>query len=172
MALDIDATPIGTSTNNSYVTLAESNTYFDSRLNVTDWTGATDDIKNRALASSTRQIDYNDFYGDREFDTQALKFPRTGLGTLDGVELDSIIPIQVKEATYEMALYMLSVDTSKPSTDGVVTKEKVGSLEIHYKYDSNDNLTQSSNTLPPNVLALLAELSPSIGNGAFIDIGR
>ncbi len=172
--LVIDASPIGTDSNNSYVTLAEANTYFDSRLNVTDWTGANDDTKNRALSSATRQIDYEEFYGDREFPDvpQSLKFPRINLGYLDGIFLDSIIPIQVKEATFEQALYMLSVDTSQPSSNGVVTKEKVGSLEVTYAFDKNDNNTQSSNVLPPNVLALLAELSSTVGNGAFIDIGR
>ena len=175
MALAIDASPIGTATNNSYVTLAEADTYFDSRLNVSVWTDATTDNKNRALVQATRRIDYEEYYGDREFPDvpQVLSFPRINLGTFDGIDLDSIIPLQVKEATYELAIYMLSVDMSQPSVDTSTKSEvKIGSLAVKYNIDKGDNTTQNFDTLPPNVVSLLEDLSPSINSGAFFTVSR
>ena len=175
MAVVIDSTPIGTATNNSYTTLAEADTYFESRLNVTNWTGAVTDDKNRALVQATRKIDYFNYYGDREFPDvpQALRFPRINLGTFDGIDLDSIIPEQVKEATYELAIYMLSVDMSQPSVEtGTKSEVKIGSLGVKYAIDKNDNNTQDFDTLPPNVISLLEDLSPDINSGAFFSVSR
>ena len=49
MTITIIATP-GASNANSYVTLANAETFFESRLHKTDWTDATDANKNIALA--------------------------------------------------------------------------------------------------------------------------
>ena len=56
MAATIDATLKGTSAN-SYVTLAEANTYFETVPDSSTWDNKTDDQKNRALISATRWID-------------------------------------------------------------------------------------------------------------------
>jgi len=175
MALIIDASPIGTATNNSYVTLAEADTYFESRLNTTIWDGSDDATKNISLVQATRRIGYEEYYGDREFPDvpQALDFPRINLGTFDGINLDSIIPNQVKEATYELAIYMLTVDMSQPSVDTSTKSEvKIGSLAVKYNIDKGDNTTQNFDTLPPNVVSLLEDLSPSINSGAFFTVSR
>ena len=76
MAATIDATLSGTSAN-SYVTLAEANTYFVTVPDSSTWTNKTDDQKNRALIAAAREIDNLVFYGDRCDEDQALKFPRT-----------------------------------------------------------------------------------------------
>ena len=76
MAATINAT-IKSETANSYVTLAEANSYFETVPDSSTWTNKTDDQKNRALISATREIDNLVFYGDRCDEDQALKFPRT-----------------------------------------------------------------------------------------------
>ena len=75
VAATIDATVKGESAN-SYVTLSESNDYFDTSPDSSTWTNKTDDQKKRALISATRWIETLVFYGDRCDDGQALKFPR------------------------------------------------------------------------------------------------
>lgn len=172
MAVVIDAT-VGGENSNSYVTLDEANTYFEARLNVKDWTDADDDTKNRSLVQATRRIDYEDFLGDRETNTQALKFPRVNIGRLDGIDLDGIIPLQIKEAQYELAIYMLSVDTSQPSVNAnTISEVSAGSVSVKYHIDSNDNVTQRFDMLPPNVVSLLQEISRSVNDDVFFPIGR
>lgn len=175
MALVIDSTPIGTATNNSYVTLAEADLYFESRRDTATWTDATDADKNIVLVQATRRLDYEKYYGDREFPSvpQSLSFPRINLGTLDGIELDSTIPRQIKEATYELAIYMLGIDMSQPSIDASTKSEvKIGSLQVKYNIDKSDNVTQKFDTLPPNVVSLIADLSSSVSSGSFFSVSR
>lgn len=172
MAVTIDAT-VGGATSNSYVTLAEAETYFEARLHVTNWTGATDDIKNRALVMATNRINQETFYGDRETTTQRLPFPRDNLGYLDGILLDSTIPETLKEATYELALHLISIDMSKPSVDTSNIKGvKVGSIAVDYAIDSTDNVSRNYHDLPPFVLSLLDDLSRTVSSGGAITIGR
>ena len=95
MAATINATVKGENAN-SYVTLTEANTYFETVPDSSTWTNKTDDQKNRALISATRWIDSFVFYGDRCDDGQALKFPRNNY-QVDGVELScSTIPNNIK----------------------------------------------------------------------------
>ena len=94
---------------NSYVTLTEANTYFETVPDSSTWTDKTDDQKNRALISATRWIDSFVFYGDRCDDGQALKFPRNNY-QVDGVELAcSTIPLNIKYAQYELALSLIHI---------------------------------------------------------------
>ena len=74
MAATINAT-LQSETANSYVTLAEANTYFETVPSSTNWDNKTDDAKNRALISATRWIDTLNFYGDRCDADQALSWP-------------------------------------------------------------------------------------------------
>ena len=83
MAATINAT-LKSETANSYVTLSESNDYFDTSPDSSTWTNKTDDQKKRALISATRWIDTLMFYGDRCDEGQALKFPRNNY-QVDGV---------------------------------------------------------------------------------------
>ena len=85
MAATIDATIKGANAN-SYVTLSESNDYFDTSPDSSTWTNKTDDQKKRSLISATRWIDTLVYLGDRCDDGQALKFPRNNY-SVDGVEL-------------------------------------------------------------------------------------
>ncbi|MBL0721053.1 MAG: hypothetical protein JJV88_00540 [Sulfurovum sp.] len=166
MALIIDATPSGQNSN-SYITLDNANTYFDSRLYVTAWTDATDDLKNRSLVMATRRIDNEKFYGSRAVNNQSLAWGRIGLDDLDGVNINNIIPYQIKEATCELALYMLATDMSKAQeNNGAVKRVKVGSVEKEYHYEAGQAVVQKSyNELPDFVASLLSDLSVTVSNG-------
>ena len=138
MAATIDATLQGASAN-SYVTLAEADAYFETVPDSSTWTDKTDDQKNRALISATRWIDALSFYGDRCTETQALKWPREDY-KVDGIKLVcTLIPQQVKVATYELArAFANDTDsiTGTSGTSGLYDEVELGELKVKYKDSS------------------------------------
>jgi hypothetical protein len=138
VAATIDATLQGASSN-SYVTLAEADSYFETTPDDSDWTNKTDDQKNRALISATRFIDDFEFYGERCTTTQALKWPRKEY-KVDGVEIKcTFIPDEVKIATFELARALAnnpSALVGSKGTDGTYEEVKLGDLEVKYNTQS------------------------------------
>tara|TARA_B100001094_G_scaffold140981_1_gene136615 strand:+ start:222 stop:752 length:531 start_codon:yes stop_codon:yes gene_type:complete len=126
-------------TANSYVTLAEANTYFETVPDSTTWDNKTDDQKNRALISATRWIDSLNFYGDRCDDGQALKWPRNNYH-VDDVELAcTAIPKDIKYAQYELSRALANETdaiTGNKGTDGTYEEVKIGDMEVKYNTDS------------------------------------
>ena len=126
MAVTIVATAGGASSN-SYMTLAQADAYVDAMVLGTDaakWGSATDDQKNRALATATQRLDRERFLGAKATDTQALEWPRTGVRKpstyintyatgfpfriADDFFTDTEIPSQIKHAQIELAVYLHS----------------------------------------------------------------
>jgi hypothetical protein len=138
VAATINAT-IKSETANSYVTLAEANSYFETSPSSTQWDNKTDDKKNRALISATRWIETLVFYGDRCDEGQALKFPRTNY-QVDGVELTcTLIPNNIKYAQYELARALANdtdAITGTTGKDGNFSEVKLGDLQVKYNTDS------------------------------------
>ena len=138
MAATIVAT-LKSATANSYVTLAEANTYFETVPDSTTWDNKSDDQKNRALISATRWIDTLNFLGDRCDDGQALKWPRNNYD-VDNVELAcSTIPNNIKYAEYELARALAndtSAITGNKGTDGTYEEVELGDLKVKYNTDS------------------------------------
>ena len=138
MAATITAT-LKSATANSYVTLAEANTYFETVPDSTTWTNKTDDQKNRALISATRWLDGLNFYGDRCDESQALKWPRNNYH-VDDVELAcTSIPANIKYAQYELARALANETdaiTGNKGTDGTYEEVKLGDMEVKYNTSS------------------------------------
>lgn len=124
MPVVIDATPGGANAN-SYLTLVAAQTIIDGFVldaDVTAWTTATTDAKNRALFSATQRLDRERFLGARATDTQALQWPRTGVRKPDtyintysvgfpfrittDYYTDTEIPSQVQYAQVVLATYL------------------------------------------------------------------
>ncbi len=147
MAATIDATIKGANAN-SYVTLAEANSYFETVPSSTQWDNKTDDKKNRALISATRWIDTLVYYGDRCDDDQALKFPRTNY-QVDGVELAcTLIPQNIKYAQFELANALANdtdAITGSTGTDGNFEEVKLGDIQV--KYNTKSQGTGSVNNV-------------------------
>ena len=138
MAATIDATLQGTAAN-SYVTLAEANSYFETVPSSANWDNKTDDQKNRAIISATTWLDGLTYYGTRCTTTQALKWPRKEY-KVDGVDIKcTFIPDEVKIAAFELAR-ALANDTDavigSKGTDGVYEEVKLGDLEVKYNTKS------------------------------------
>ena len=138
MAATINAT-IKDANANSYVTLTEANSYFETVPSSTTWDDKTVDQKNRALIAATRWIDTFVFQGDRCDENQALKFPRTNY-QVDRVELScSTIPNNIKYAQYELARALANdtgAITGTTGKDGNFSEVKLGDLQVKYNTDS------------------------------------
>ena len=138
MAATINAT-IKDANANSYVTLTEANSYFETVPDSTTWDNKTVDQKNRSLIAATRWIDSFVYYGDRCDDGQALKFPRNNY-QVDGVELAcSKIPNNIKYAQYELARALANdtdAITGTSGKEGNIEQAKLGDLEVKFNTDS------------------------------------
>lgn len=134
MAVVIDAT-IGGTDSNSYVTLSESEIYFNNRPFPTNWLSLSDDIKSQYLIYSTTMLDNMLVpYGTIASDTQTLNFPREDIHDCNNrLIANDVIPNDIKIAQMEQAIYLYSSGdiTSKPSllTKGFKSA-KVGDLSI------------------------------------------
>jgi len=138
VAAVIDATVSGVSAN-SYVTLAAADAYFETVPDSSSWSDKTSDQRNRALISATRWIDALSFYGDRCTTTQALKWPREDF-EVDGIELVcTLIPTEIKVATYELARALANdtdAITGSTGTTGLYDQVELGELKVKYKASS------------------------------------
>ena len=138
MAAVINAT-LSSATANSYVTLAEANTYFETVPDSATWDDKTEDQKNRSLISATRWIDSLNFYGDRCDNDQALKWPRNNYH-VDRVELVcNVIPADIKYATYELARALANdtdAVTGNTGTTGLYDQVELGDLKVKYNQTS------------------------------------
>lgn len=132
------ATP-GAADANSYITLVEFAAYLTTRLHVpAAVTGATDPTREAAVIMATRYIDGMCFLGAATTDTQALQWPRTGMESKSGGEVDdSIIPQEIKNATAELAMLLIVTDLFAPYDVSVqgITKIKAGPVELGFKSD-------------------------------------
>ena len=155
----LDAT-IGGASANSYVTVAEADAYFATSFGRTAWGSALPANKEIVLIESTRLLDLLvSWKGYVKSDTQALRWPRTYVPTIDGVDTvlesyisDSIIPKDVKNAVFELAYSLLS-NGGFQASENELSKVKVGPVSI----DFSD--TVKSNGLPKMVRDMIARWS-------------
>lgn len=121
---------------NSYITVAEGDTYADERLQATGWTGEDADDKARAVIQATRWLDGLDYEGTKSATSQALKWPRQAAFDEDLEEYDTAsVPEVIKQATFELALVLLndnasSEDTFAPNELSQFRRAKVGPMEV------------------------------------------
>ena len=153
MALILDAT-VGGQSSNAYLTRAEANAYFESRLYVTAWSGATDANKDIAIAWATRLLDRSiDWRGYITSQQQALRWPRAYAFDADGVMiLSNVIPPKVKEATAELAIWLLRADRTAETGREGIKSFSVG--KISFEFDKLD----TAPTIPDAVYQLIASL--------------
>ena len=120
-------------TANTYCSLAEAETYFESKYHKDNWTAATDANKNIVLVESTRLLDQHfDWEGVKWSSDQALRWPRTGVITPDAYDVDyQTIPQFLKDATAELALHILTEDRTQENDTRGIKSMKAGPLELH-----------------------------------------
>lgn len=132
---------------NSYVEIADADTYFETRIDSANWANSSDEIKEQALVTATQLVDDNAWLGSAVSSSQALAWPRKNVMYYDyklGHEItvsESEVPERVKIAVYEQALHL--IDNEDLLTGGTQTFESisVGSISLS---DSNNDVTRKS----------------------------
>ena len=138
MALSIVATA-GSATANSFITLAEAETYMEGRGNKALWTAAADADKNIALVEAMRELDVLSYQGYRSTDTQALSWPRQWAVDPDNpvyawFDTDEI-PTRLKNAQAELAFQFIkagTTDVAALDSKTGVKRKKVDALETEW----------------------------------------
>lgn len=172
MAVVIDAT-VGGANANSYLTLAEAETFFEASLNVTSWTAASDDVKNAALVEATREIDiYFEWIGIIYTVDQALSWPRNitdyrgdefgydevGYGyQLDKNPADGTIPQILKNAVCKLAKVL--IDGGYSIEEQNIDEIKVGPIDIKF------SKTIKESGFPKEVIDMLLRIGHFIVTG-------
>lgn len=131
---------------NSYCTLAEAESYFESRLHKTIWNAATTADKNMAIVWATSVLDSTmNWYGWGMTEIQSLRWPRSGLASPDGWPISSTtIPPFLKKATAEFAMHLIESDRmADPDTIGF-KQIAVSSIQIATdKFDRKSTIPQA-----------------------------
>lgn len=147
MAVTLDST-IGGASSNSFGSLAEAEAYFEARLYSDAWSGAaSDDVKKQALIMATQQIvNETCWTGSPATTTQALPWARTGMYDRNGNAIASnVIPQDLKNAQFEMALALLKSDrTTESDVEALgLTKLKAGPVELGFSGEAKASVVTS-----------------------------
>jgi len=163
MAVTLVAT-IGGSTSNSYVTLAEADTYMEGVpwFNAT-WDALTDAVKNSRILQAARAIDRFNFQGAKYLDDQAMEFPRT---ITDQSTDAGGMPQKVKDAQCELIIWQYQhMDSSTGEADKELSELGLGKSEISLKWAQNKSPENNlAGGMPESVRALLRAWLLSIHN--------
>lgn len=154
----IDAT-VGGATANSFGTLTEANTYFDERPHSEVWVDGDEDLNAAALIQATRIMSAaKPWTGTTADEDQALPWPRLGMVSLTGFPIpETIIPLNLKYATFELAIWLLQQDRLG-SEDPLVTgirRIKAGPMEIEYQSIKFDEIQSAREFVLPDIVNLL-----------------
>jgi hypothetical protein len=107
-----------------YGTLNEASNFFDQRLYNRPWKKSNRRQQEAALAEATQLIDNLNYWGCKTDEDQSNSFPRNG---------STIVPIDVRRATYEIALKLLDgYDVEKEIQGLAIVGEGYSSARIQY----------------------------------------
>lgn len=95
-----------------YGSVEDADNFFSMTLEGQRWMFTQPDKKFKALVSATRRIERLNFYGVQANPAQPLQFPR---GT------DTLVPVEVQQACYELAQALLSGVNPDTETDLITT---------------------------------------------------
>lgn len=165
---------------NTYLTLAQADTYFDNRPGSTGWYGVTSDNKERALLTAVTLLDEARIWiGAPVREDQPLAWPRvairpserrarrlirTGFETLTGATgglydarsrfwASNVIPKPIKDAQCEIALALLDADYNLAPNEASIKSFSADGLSVEF------DTPQKRTELPVLVSRLLAPMS-------------
>lgn len=119
----------------SYVTVANADTYHAASIHGASWTAASTTTKEQALLTACRMLERQTWQGTKTSPSQALDWPRSGLSDPEGVAIPSgAVPQFIKDAQCELALSLINDPSVQTSTDTSLNTRrlKAGSAEIEY----------------------------------------
>lgn len=126
--MSLDAS-IGSLTANCYVTVEEADAYFLERAHSSTWENSQ---KEQLLITASRILDWQlKFQGVKTLDIQSMQFPRKWVILANEYLVpDNIIPVAVKQATFELAFSFISGDRTSDSALSGIEQVKAGPLFV------------------------------------------
>jgi len=154
----------GSSTANSYVTLAVANDYFTRHLSGTAWAAKTDAEKETLLITAARAVDYGATWKGRKITiTQAMQWPREDVETQlpwpDTLYPNNAVPPQVKAAQIEVAALFLNGDRFADQDADGISSVSLGKGALAVTFDANTAKSILGRVAP----LLLAEFAHNSG---------
>jgi len=156
---------------NSYVEIADADTYFETRIDSANWFDATDEVREQSLVTATWLVDDREWIGSAVSSSQALAWPRDNAIYNDhrlGMQVTvakTEVPNAVKIAVYEQALHLINNEDVLTGSTQTFESIKVGSIQIQ---DANGDVTRTPK-IPHEVLKQIKPLvrrgSSAIGGG-------
>lgn len=151
---------VGDPNANSYVSLAEANSYMSTRQNSAGWSAlgvspTGDPQRETLLITATARLDVEAYKGSLVSSAQRLMWPRYGVVDRNNLDVPTdAIPRFIKEAVYELALAMLasgSTDWLAPTGLEGFNEVSVGPISVSIRHE------QLSAALPDTVSRLIAQ---------------
>ena len=172
---------------NSFVSIAESDEYFENRLNSENWF-ANDSAVEQALVTATGILDDMDWGGTATpTASYPLSWPRdityydnksgyyTDLEDDRSTTSEGTIPGDIKKATFELALHLLNnmkTQESNASGENKVKDLTVGSVRLIFDINSG---VKNFKELPDSIVSLcnkyLNEVSNTLSRGVRVSGG-
>lgn len=125
----------------SYISIADADTYWSNHGSPSDWTGASDADKEAALRFAT---EYIDAWGEGKWIgvhpgsiSQVRSWPRNKAVDSQGRTLSGSIPQRIKDATARLALDLIG-GYAVTSEGRKTVRERVGEIEV--EYEPNDSM--------------------------------
>lgn len=149
---------------NSYVEIADADTYFETRIDSANWFDAEDEIKEQALVTATYMVDDNSWIGSAVSSSQALAWPRKNAIYYDNRMGSNItvgqaeVPNKVKVAVYEQALHLVNNEDVLMGQSQTFESISIGSISLS---DSNGDVTR----IPKRPVEVLRSIKPLIIRG-------
>ena len=172
MAFALDAT-VGGSSANSFVSLAEAQTYMDARLNSSAWSAASPTNQSIALVEATRELSARRWIGEAVSSSQALAWPRAfarnpdaawGTGAL---YFDTtVIPQRVKDATCELAFQFLNAGTTDIASLDATLNTRVKTVDVITTEYFEPNQRRQGLARFPRVMNYIRQLLDSVPGSA------
>ncbi len=154
---------------NSYVTEEEADSYFEDRAFSSKWFDYEPTEKEPLLILCSHMLDwYITWKGFKTDSAQSMDWPRSSVILSDGSSLsDSVLPQEVKTATFEMVMSTLVKGKDRTLEDPLMGLEKlqVSVLSIKAKPDQSGSRTTSVKPIPDKVLSILKEFRSSSSFG-------
>lgn len=141
MAFTVE-TGTGLSNANSYLSVVDTDSYHANHSGSTDWSGASNADKEKALRLATQYLDVSydgRWKGSRSNEAQSLAWPRQNVVDNDEyIYSSNTLPQKLKDAVAELALKVIEGNTLLDDIDepGVIKREKtkIGPLEDETEY--------------------------------------
>jgi len=161
MAIDAE---VGGSSANSYVSIADADTFFEVRSYASAWTSASDENKEASLVQATRVANVSyDFLGSISTQAQALRWPRSSVYDQDGrLYADDELPKLLTDAICDYALYILQSDLLADDGANLIDEMEIGPIRLDFDKSKEKELIPS---IVHDQLMLLSENRSNLSQG-------